>query len=405
MLPPGMSPSRARARLLLFVARRSLASSRLTLVLLVLPIALGVGFQIPNTANLAGSSAILLEEGLARGAGDIRVEPRARARFADGDALAARIHALVGARATTPILAVAGAIGRGGRFHGAPVYGVDRDAPNQPFRVVEGAPLAPGDRDGVLVGSALARRLGLRPGDELELRLLFGAPEAAPAEDDLGRYTMTVRGVAAGSSGAYRFVYVDRGFLAAEAGAPRAASAIYVHLGDHDPGAAAALAARINRDLPEARALDWRTDDPFLPNVLRANRIVNGVSYAMVIGAISVPLWALLYIHVLRRRREIGILVALGFRRGEVFAIFLLQALACAGAGIALGAALGGAACAYFTRRPIFSWEGMVVRPLLEPWTFAVPALVALATVAAAGGFAAWRAARVDPARALAGLA
>lgn len=397
-----MPPPRARARLLWFVARRSLVSSRLTFALLVLPIALGVGFQIPNTANLAGSSRAMLEEGLARGAGDIRVEPRARARFADGDAIAARIQALVGARATTPVLALAGAIGRGGRFHGAPVYGVDRDAPNQPFRVIEGAPLAQGDRDGVIVGSALARRLRLRAGDTVELRLILSPPEAAPADEDLGRYTMTVRGIASGSSGAYRFVYADRGFLAAEAGEPRAASAIYVHLGDHDD--AAALAARIDRGLPEARALDWRTDDPFLPNVLRANRVVNGVSYAMVIGAISVPLWALLYIHVLRRRREIGILVALGFQRGEVFAIYLLQALIAAAAGIALGAALGYAASAYFTRNPIFSWEGLVIRPLLEPSTFAVPALAALAAVAAAGGFAAWRAAKVDPARALQSL-
>jgi ABC-type lipoprotein release transport system permease subunit len=399
-----MPPSpRARARLLLFLARRSLTSSRLTLVLLVLPIALGVGFQIPNTANLAGSSATLLEEGLARGAGDIRVEPRTRPRFPDGDALAAQLQALTAARAATPILAFAGAIGRGGgRFHGAPIYGIDRDAPNLPFRVLEGAPLARGDRGGVLVGTALARRLGLRVGDALELRLIFSPPEAGIADEDLGRYTMTVRGIAAGSSGAYRSVYLDRTFLAAEAGEPGAASMIFVHLGDH--GDAPALAERINRSLPEARALDWGTDDPFLPNMLRANRVVNGVSYAMVIGAISVPLWALLYIHVLRRRREIGILVALGFRRGEVFAIFVLQSLLAACAGIAIGAALGYAASAYFERRPVFSWEGMVVRPLLEPATFAVPALVALATVAAAGGFAAWRAARVDPARALQSL-
>jgi ABC-type lipoprotein release transport system permease subunit len=195
---------------------------------------------------------------------------------------------------------------------------------------------------------------------------------------------------------------VVRAFLAAEAGEPRAASVIYVHLADH--GDAAALVAHVGRSLPEVRAADWRTDDPLLPNVLRAYGVVGGVSHAMVVGAISVPLWALLYIHVLRRRREIGILAALGFRRGEVFAIFLLQALLVAGAGIAIGAGLGYAACAYFDHNPIFSWEGMVVRPLLEPAAFAVPALVALATVAFAGGFAAWRAARVDPARALGSL-
>lgn len=390
------------ARLLLFVALRGLFASRLTFALLVIPIALGVGFQIPNTANLAGSSATLLAESLERGAGDIRVEPRGRGRFADGDALAARIKALVGARAAVPVLAVAGAVGRGGRFHGVPVYGIDRDAPNLPFRILDGAPLAPGDRGGVLVGSRLARRMGVRPGDTVELRLIFSPPEAALVAEDLGTYTMTVRGIAAGSSGSYRFVYVDRTFLAAEAGEPGAASAIFVHLGDHD--AAAELAARIDRELPEARALDWRTDDPFVPNVLRANRVVNSVSYAMVIGAISVPLWALLYIHVLRRRREIAILVALGFRRREVFTIYLLQALIAACAGIALGMLLGYGATAYFARYPVFDWEGMVARPLLEPSTFIVPALVVLATAAAAGGHAAWRAARVDPARALQSL-
>lgn len=392
-----------RVRLLCFLARRGLGSSRVTFGLLVVAIAAGAGFQIPNTANLAGSSATLLAEGTARGAGDIRVEPRGRPRFPDGDALAARIAALTAARAATPILALAGAIGRaGGRFHGTPVYGIDRDAPRLPFRVALGEPLPRGDRGGVLVGTALARRLRLRVGESIELRLIFSPPEGAIADADLGRYTMTIRGIAAGSSGAYRSIYVDRTFLAAEAGEPGAASLIHVHLGDHD--AAAAQAARINQLLPEARALDWRTDDPFLPNMLRANRVVSGVSYAMVIGAISVPLWALLYIHVLRRRREIGILAALGFGRGEVFAIFVLQALLAACAGIAIGTALGFAASAYFERHPVFSWEGMVVRPLLEPATFAVPALVALATVAAAGAFAAWRAARVDPARALQSL-
>ncbi len=95
---------------------------------------------------------------------------------------------------------------------------------------------------------------------------------------------------------------------------------------------------------------------------------------------------------------------ALGFRRREVFAIYVLQSLIAACAGIALGMLLGYAAAAYFEQNPMFDWEGMVVRPLLEPSTFAVPALVVLAATAAAGGYAAWRAARVDPARALQSL-
>jgi ABC-type lipoprotein release transport system permease subunit len=391
--------SRARPLVLLFLAKRSLFASRLTLILGVIAIAVGVGFQIPNTANLAGQTEVLLEVGLTRGAGDIRVEPRTRARFRDGDAIAAQIGALVGARATTPVLVFAGAVGRRGSFTGVPVYGVDRASTHLPFRVTAGTGLLPGDHSGVLVGSAVARRLRLAVGDEVELRVIFSPAEAAITDENVGSYTMTVRGIAAGASGAYRFAYVDRSFLAAEAGEPGAASAVLVHLADHD--AAAEGARRIDAAIPDAHALDWRTDDPFLPNMVRANRVINRVSYVMVVAAIAVPVLALLYIHVLKRRREIGILVALGFTRVEVFAIYTLQAAIVALIGIAIGAVLGAAAIAYFDGHPIFEWEGMVVRPVRDLATFAMPALVVLATAVTAGSAAAWRAARTDPARVL----
>jgi hypothetical protein len=90
-MPP--SPC-ARARLLLFVARRSLLASRLTFVLLVLPVALGVGFQVPNRANLAGSSVMLLEEALTHGAGDIRVQKES-AKYDDVNLIIGWIHKAV----------------------------------------------------------------------------------------------------------------------------------------------------------------------------------------------------------------------------------------------------------------------------------------------------------------------
>jgi lipoprotein-releasing system permease protein len=388
-----------RFGLLLFIARRSLTGSRLTFVLLVVAVAAGAGFQIPNTANLEGFSAALLEEGLTRGSGDVRVQPATEARFEDGDAEAARIRDLVGARATAPVLVMAGAVGKGGRFHGAPIYGLDLDPAYTPFHLTQGAPIARGDAEGILVGTSLASRLGAKVGDTIDVRVIFGAAGTAIDEDNLGRYKMTVRGVVGGSAGAYRFVFVDRAFLAREAGEPGAASAILVHLADHD--AAADAAARINRELPHAYALGWREDDPYLANYLRANEIVSTVSYAMVIAAISVPVWALLYIHVRNRRREIGLLSAVGFTRRAIFAIYLLQAVVVALIGFLAGTAIGYALIRYFQANPIFSWEGLVVIPLVTPKSILMPGLVIVATTLIAGSYPAWTAARTDPARVL----
>jgi len=384
--------------LLLFLAYESLFSSRLTVVLLTIAIAAGAGIQIANTANLDAFQVVLLEETLTRGAGDVRVEPHAAPRFRDGDAIAARLRGIPGVRATVPILVYPGAVGTGSRFLATPVYALPPTA-SPPFHISRGAMLAEGDAEGILVGTSLAKRLAVAPGDKLELRVIFGAAGAAIDDDNVGRFTMTVRGIVSGSAGAYRFVYVDRAFLARESGELAAASAILVHLDDHE--AATAIAAQITARDPTLDAIGWREDDPYVQSYLTANQTISSVSYVMVIAAVSVPMWALLYIHVLKRRREIGILAALGFGRREVFAIYLLQALVVVAIGSAIGSVLGLGLIRFFQARPLFAWETMVVRPIVTVAAFVGPSLVITLTALVAGSYPAWRAARIDPARVL----
>nr|WP_240806966.1 FtsX-like permease family protein [Polyangium spumosum] len=367
--------------------------------MLVVAVAAGAGFQIPNTANLAGFSEALLEEELRHGPGDVRVEPRDGRPFEDGAAAAARVAeaAETGVRASIPVLVLPGAVGKGGRFHNALAYGYDfpGDPAVRPFHLSEGELLARGDTKGVVLGSSLATRLGVKVGDTVDLRVILGGPPAAAA-DPTATSLMTVRGIASGSAGAYRSVFLDRASLAERTGAPAVASAVHLHLDDHF--AAAALAPRLEARLPEARAVDWQKDDPFVTNYLAANRTINSLSYAMVVAAITIPVWALFHIHVLGRRREIGILAALGFSRREVFGLFLLQALVVALAGLTAGAALGYGMLLYFQAHPIFSWEALVVRPVITAAVLAGPCLVVLATTLLAGSVPAFRAARTDPA-------
>jgi len=268
-----------------------------------------------------------------------------------------------------------------------------------PFHLTAGSWIVPGDREGILLGTLYEKRLGVGVGDSVELRVIFGAAGMAIDDDNVGRYTMKVRGIVAGSAGAYRFAFVDRSFLGAESGEPDGASAILVHLFDHE--AAHDTAARLAARIAGIEAIGWRDDDPYLQSYLSANKTIINVSYGMVIAAVSVPMWALLYIHVLKRRREIGILVAVGFGRGEVFGMYLLQALVVAVIGCAIGAGLGVGLILYFQAHPVFQWETMVVRPLIEASVFAGPAFVITATALIAGSYPAWRAARTDPAAVL----
>ncbi len=99
---------------------------------------------------------------------------------------------------------------------------------------------------------------------------------------------------------------------------------------------------------------------------------------------------------VSRRRREIGIRMALGASRANVLGIVLLRGVAYAGAGIVVGAV----AALFLTRL----MEGMLygVAPR-DPVTFGAVVLLLLGIAVAASAVPAIRAARVDPLEALRG--
>ncbi|BCW93144.1 MAG: ABC transporter permease [Thermoanaerobaculum sp.] len=110
------------------------------------------------------------------------------------------------------------------------------------------------------------------------------------------------------------------------------------------------------------------------------------------IGIMNVMLVA-----VTERRREIGLLKAVGVTRGQVMAVFLTEALVLSGLGGVLGLALGTGSVKVFVRLyPSF--------PAAPPlWAFAAALAVAFGVGTVFGLLPAARAARVDPVLALSG--
>jgi len=395
--------------LLVFLAIKGLLQSRLSAALLVAAVAAGMSFQIPNTGNLAGYEAELLVQGVSSGAGDVRLRPRSTAHFADGDALTRKIAAEPEVRAAVPVLTLPGALGAGGRWLSTPVLGIDAEASRRPYRIVSGTELADGEADGALVGTALAGRLRLAVGQAVELRVILDTaarpddpPSTPPGKKILGTYKMTVRGIMRGSFTADEVVVVNRRFLIGEAGAPGAASLLLVY--SDAPGAAVALARRLEGVYPEAESRAWMEDSRFLDSAIQGNRALNAISSAMAMVGVAIPVWALLYMSVTQRRREIGLYCALGFGSREVFALFLLQALVVGVVGVALGSAVGYGLIRWFVAHPLFKNDSFEIRPVLSTASLLRSLGIILGTTLLAGVYPALRASRTDPAEALRGL-
>jgi ABC-type lipoprotein release transport system permease subunit len=388
--------------LLLHLAWRGLFHSRVIAVLLCAAVAGGVAFQIPNAANLGGYEAELLDQGLAVGLGDVRVRPREGSWLVDADALASRLGSRPGVVAAVPAFMLAGAIGKRGNYKPALILGVDAGAPRVPFRILAGRGLT-GDERGIVAGITVADRVGATVGDEVQLRVIFGAVEQVTSLDDtFGRYTMNVRGLAAGTFLGSESVVVDRKLLAGDLGKPHAASAVLVHLADHD--AARVEAAAIERAFSDVEARAWRDDSQFLRSALEGSAAIRLVSRTMVVLAVLIPVWALLYVDVLHRRRHIAIVNALGFSRLDVFLVYLAQAAIAGAIGVAVGCAAGWGLIAWFGGHPIFASADFVIAPVADAATFVWPSVLVFAATLAAAVVPAWRAARLAPARVLRGV-
>jgi len=386
------------AGLLVFLAWRSLRSSPLTAVVLVCAVAAGVGFQVPNTANILGYEAEMLDQGVRCGFGDVRLYPRRGRRIEDVRATMARLRATPGIHEIDAILILPAVIGHENQSQNVAALAVEAPEGRRPFRLVEGQALPMGDRDGILVGRALAGRLGVGVGDTVDLRVVLGRNEL---DEDVGRYHLVVRGIFAGAFTvcATDTIVVDRSFIAGELGEPEATDMLLVY--SDDPDGADALAARLGGAFAALDARSWIVDSALLRSAIHGSSAVAAFSTTMVLVAVGLPMAALLYIHSINRRRQVAIMTAIGIGGSEIFIAFLLQALFVGLIGIALGCPIGYGLVSYFRAHPIFEMEQFVLRPVLAARTFVWPALTVLGATLLSGVYPAWRAARMDPAEIL----
>jgi ABC-type lipoprotein release transport system permease subunit len=308
-----------------------------------------------------------------------------------------RLKTIDGVAAVQPVLVLPGALRSGPHFSLVQLTGVEARAGRHPYEVVEGRDLDPDDAMGVVLGTRMAKNLDAAVGDEVELDVLLATrPRLVLDDNGVGSYTVHVRGLA--GFNAVDQVFANRPFLAGELGDDGAATAIIVHA--KDPSSlplARRIASTAEAALPSATAASWFDDSRYLQSAVGALDAIASVTGIMSIVAVGVPVLALLYIDALNRRRQVSLLVAMGFRSREIFGVFLFKAVLIGLLGVALGLFLAAGFLAYFTAHPLFNWERFVLRPVVTLRGVLWPALAVFASTVAAGSYPAWRASKVDP--------
>ena len=107
------------------------------------------------------------------------------------DQVAAQIAALEPVKVATPRLFASGFISVGNESDGVRVYGIDPlSEANDPYReeMVSGEFITPDDREGIVIGWALADKLGLKAGDQVSLSV-------NTSNGEVDEQTFTIRGI------------------------------------------------------------------------------------------------------------------------------------------------------------------------------------------------------------------
>lgn len=176
---------------------------------------------------------------------------------------------------------------------------------------------------------------------------------------------------------------------------PRQVSFLGVRLAD--PAQVDEALGNIQRDFPEINIEKTTTFAESTQDINTTRMMVNAiVGLTLLVGGIV--MMNAMMMSVFERTQEIGVLRALGWRRGRIIRMIVLESLALALLSALLGIALGAGLALSFTLAPIY---GSFLLPVFTPQMFLEVLVMALLLGAIGGIYPAWRAAGLRPIEAL----
>ncbi len=287
------------------------------------------------------------------------------------------------------------------------VSGYESDTRLYHYQVTSGRWLRDGDTNVVLLSDSAARKTGLHVGDSITLTSSFGSST---------QRTLTIIGTVRQSIDVLGWIGaailpVDtlnelRGIPADKA--DTSTLEIIVGAQDRSPDAVNQLAGRVSKvvnpagassDDPGYYSGDGGTVDTFHEYATRRQSDAIILYYllyalALVVGVVGIlGLATALVASVVERRREIGLMRAMGASGRRVAQVFWVESLALGALAWCAGAAIGLPLAYAFVQT--FAWQVMPVDFYLDPLAFVVMlvAMVVIATVASI--VPAWRASRL----------
>lgn len=168
---------------------------------------------------------------------------------------------------------------------------------------------------------------------------------------------------------------------------------------------------QLKSQLPDLQVENWKEISPEMSYMTEVMGLYNYIFIVIILFALLFGIINTMLMVVLERRKELGMLLAIGMSKGRVFSMIMLETVLLSLTGGILGILMGWAVSGYFGKNPInlsrwgegYSQLGYdtIVYTTIEPSQFIVVTIMVIFTGIIAALYPAYKALRYDPAEAL----
>jgi ABC-type lipoprotein release transport system permease subunit len=339
---------------LLTMAIRDLARNRRRSLLSALALGMGVALLLLMAAVVRGEMRDAIESSIRLQSGHMQVQGNQydpdknslawEDLIADPGQITSVLSQQPEVVAATPRLIASAIIQDGNESNGVQLLGIETDSSaSAPYKdgLVDGTFITPDDRDSLMIGQELARKLDLKVGDTIHLSV-------NTADGTINEQNFTIKGIFTTKVPAFDQATVMLPLAKAQAitGTENHASIIFVMLKNRD--LADGLKARLHSE--QFKIKTWLELNSVVVETEKFSNAYMYVLYLIVLGVTATVIVNTLVMSVFERTREIGILTAVGMRSSSIMGMFLIESCMLAGMGILMGLGLGALFVLYSTK-------------------------------------------------------